>query len=599
MTDSTITLVVLGASIALFVWNRLPVGFVAILTAFALLVTGQIGSTSLVSGFGDPVVVFLATLFVISAGLEETGVTAWAGERLTRASGAGRARMLLAMLGVCALLSAVITPNGATAAMLPVAVVVARRADVLPSRVLLPLAFAASAGAMLTLSGSVVNVIVSDASVGAGGPGFGYFEFAFVGVPLVAVTAAIGVWLGPRLLPERTSALLPPDFSTYRSTVTQHYGLTGGVFRLGVGTASAVVGQQVEDVALPDGVALVGAHDVNGTAVEERQHLQVGDHVVVAGARGDVAAVARAHDLAVEMLALSAPDGGPLVSRDQGVAEVVVPPRSPLRGEVVFPGMRRASGLTILAVRRLAQDRGLRPTVLEQGDALLVHGAWPAVEALSHDRELLLVDQPDLVRRQVVPLGRRARTALGVLAVTVALLASGLVAPAVAGLAGAAAMVGLRVLTPEKAYRAVSWQTVVLIGALIPMSEAIRTSGAADLVADVIVAAGGQDPYVLLVTLFVVTAILGQVVSNTATTLIMVPIALAAAQSAGVPYQPVLMLMAVAGAASFLTPIATPANMMVMEPAGYRFGDYWRLGLVTMLAWLALALLLVPLFWPL
>nr|WP_286189466.1 SLC13 family permease [Sanguibacter hominis] len=583
----------------MFVWNRWPVGLVAVITAFALLVTGQVGPERVVAGFGDPVVVFLATLFVISAGLEETGVTAWAGERLTRADGVGRARIVLALLGVCAALAAVITPNGATAAMLPVAVVVARRVDVLPSRLLLPLAFAASAGAMLTLSGSVVNVIVSDASRGAGGPGFGYFEFALVGVPLVAVTAVIGVWLGPRLLPERTSALLPPDFSTYRSTVTQHYGLSGGVFRLGVRPGSSVVGSAFAGVVMPDGLELVGAHDVAGLGVTERQALQVGDSIVVAGARTDAERFASTSALDLEMVALSAPDGGPLLSRDQGVAEVVVPPRSPLRGLSVFPGMRRASGLTILAVRRLGQDRGLRPTALEQGDALLVHGGWPAVEALSHDRELLLVDQPDAVRRQVVPLGSRAGRALAVLAATVALLASGVVAPAVAGLAGAAAMVGLRVLTSDQAYRAVSWQTVVLIGALIPMSEAIRASGAADIVADVIVAAGGRQPYVLLVVLFLVTAVLGQVVSNTATTLIMVPIALVAAQTANVPAQPVLMLMAVAGAASFLTPIATPANMMVMEPAGYRFGDYWRLGLVMMLAWLAITLLLVPVFWPL
>jgi len=186
-----------------------------------------------------------------------------------------------------------------------------------------------------------------------------------------------------------------------------------------------------------------------------------------------------------------------------------------------------------------------------------------------------------------------------VLAVTVVLLATGLVAPAVAGLLGAVGMVVTGVVTPQQAYRAVSWQTVVLVGGLIPLSVAIRTSGAADVLAGGIVGVvPAGDGHLLLVALFVLTAVLGQIVSNTATALIVVPVALAAAEAAGVHPAPVLMLVAVAGAASFLTPIATPANMMVMAPGGYRFGDYWRLGLVTMLAWLAVAVLLVPLVWP-
>jgi di/tricarboxylate transporter len=161
-------------------------------------------------------------------------------------------------------------------------------------------------------------------------------------------------------------------------------------------------------------------------------------------------------------------------------------------------------------------------------------------------------------------------------------------------------MVLTGVVGGPQAYRAISWQTVVLVGGLIPLSVAIQQSGAADLLAGLIVGVVPEgNGHVLLIALFALTAVLGQIVSNTATVLIVVPVALAAAQASGVHPAPVLMLVTVAGAASFLTPIATPANMMVMGPGGYRFGDYWRIGLVTMLCWLVVCVLLIPAVWPL
>jgi di/tricarboxylate transporter len=210
------------------------------------------------------------------------------------------------------------------------------------------------------------------------------------------------------------------------------------------------------------------------------------------------------------------------------------------------------------------------------------------------------VNSPDLVRRQTVPLGAKAGTAIAILAVMIVLLAADLVPPAVAGLGAATAMVLFRVISSGQAYRAVSWQTVILIGGLIPLSTAIETSGAADRIAERLIALVGEGhPLLVLVALFVLTATLGQFISNTATVLIVIPIALAAAHESAVSPLPILMMVAVAGAGSFLTPVATPANMMVLSPGGYRFGDYWRLGLPLILTWLVLALLIVPRVWPL
>jgi di/tricarboxylate transporter len=261
--------------------------------------------------------------------------------------------------------------------------------------------------------------------------------------------------------------------------------------------------------------------------------------------------------------------------------------------------MRRGSDLMILAVRRLGKELGPRPTELAEGDSLLVHGPWPTIEELADHRDILVVDNPHLVRRQAVPLGPKAGRAVAVLAGMVVLLALGVVPPAIAGLSAATAMVLFRVLSAPQAYRAVSWQTVVLIGGLIPLSTAIATTGAADRIAHVLIeTVGAGRPYLLLTALFLLTAVLGQVISNTATVLIVLPIAVSAALDTGVSVQPVVMLVAVAGAASFLTPIATPANLMVMGPGGYKFGDYWKLGLPLMVLWLAVALAVIPLVWP-
>lgn len=599
MSQAAISLIVLVGAVALFMWNRWSVGVVAIATALALYLTGVISGADAVAGFGDPIIVFIAALFVLSEGLESSGVTTWAGQTLLAKVGTGRSKVLVAIMILAAVMAALITPNGAAAALLPVVVLAARRMGAPTSQLAMPLAFAASAGALLVLSGSPVNVIVSDALKDGTGGSFGFFEFAIVGVPLVIVTVLVAVTLGPRLLPRRSPSSLPSDFSEHLDTLVEHYRLEEGFFRLRVDDGSPVVGREMATLAPPEDVRIIGAQDSAGEPAEPTHTLSVGDVLVVTGPTDGISVLASEHRLSITRTPLTRATRTAMLDRVVGVAEIVIPPRSQHIGETWFPGMV-SSGVTVLAIRRLGKDTGLRPVALNEGDALLVHGNWSAVESLSEDDEVLVVDSPELVRRQTVSFGPKAWRAVIILFGTVALLASGAVTPAIAGLIGVVAMVVTGVVTPAQSYRSIPWQTLVLIGGLIPLSVAIRTSGAADLIADAIVnLVGDSSPYLLLIVLFVVTAVLGQVISNTATVLIVVPIAVAAATEAGVSLAPMLMLVAVAGAASFLTPIATPANMMVMGPGGYRFSDYWKLGLVTMLAWMVVTVVLIPIVWPL
>jgi di/tricarboxylate transporter len=229
---------------------------------------------------------------------------------------------------------------------------------------------------------------------------------------------------------------------------------------------------------------------------------------------------------------------------------------------------------------------------------LLLQGTWRALDEHLEDPNVLVVNSPDLVRRQAVPMGVGASWVIAVLVVMVVLLATGGVPPVIAGLLAAGAVVLLGALTVEQAFRSINWTTVILVGAMMPLSTAMSESGAAKLLADGLVSlVRDAGPYALLAALFVLTALLGQLISNTATALIVIPIAVAAAKELGLSPRPVLMSVAVAAAASFLTPVATPVNLMVMGPGGYRFGDYWKLGLPLLLWFLAVATFAVPVFW--
>jgi di/tricarboxylate transporter len=516
MSDETITFLVLGVVVAVFVWDHLPVAAVALGTALSLWATGVLTLEQALAGFGDPTVIFIASLFVVSEALDSTGVTAWAGQELIARAGDSRTRIVILTMLLVALLTALISVNGSVAALLPVAAVMAVRLRMSPSQLLLPLAFGAHAGSLLALTGSPVNVIVSGAADDAGVGSIGFFEFALVGVPLVAGTIAIVVLFGERLLPTRKVRSLTRDFSDLAHTLVDQYAL--------------------------------------------------------------------------------ADDPDALVSRRSGVAEVVIPPRSALLGETVFPGMVTESGdLVVLAVQRKGEDLP-GETEFAVGDTMLLQGSWGALEYHLDDPDVLVVDKPELVRRQAVPLGPGAKRALVVLGAMVVVLATGILPPAVAGLLAAGAIVVSRVLTIDQAYRGIAWTTVILVAGMIPLSTAMTQSGAAQQLADNLVAAV-DGPYALLVGLVLLTFALGLLISNMATALIVIPIAVSAAAELDVSAKPVLMAVCVASAASFLTPVATPANLMVMEPGGYRFGDYWKLGLPLLALFGVVAVLFVPLIW--
>ena len=341
----------------------------------------------------------------------------------------------------------------------------------------------------------------------------------------------------------------------------------------------------------------MGFHACGGSSPLQQSDITAGDYILVGGRAEDVSAFACANHLAISDDGRA--DEEVLFNRNSGLAEVMIPPRSGLIGETVFPGMVTPSGnLLVIAIQRNGTELSGGRTTLRAGDTLLLQGTWKALDLHLDDPDVLIVDSPELVRRQAVPLGAGAMEAIVALLGMVVLLATGLIPPAAAALLAAGALVLTNVVTVEQAYRSINWTTVILVAAMMPLSTAMKETGAAQLVAERLVSmVGDAGPHALLAGLFLLTAILGQLISNTATALIVIPIGVAAATEIGVSPLPVLMSVAVAAAAAFLTPIATPTNLMVMEPGGYKFGDYWKLGLPLLIWFFLIGTLFVPLIW--
>ena len=380
VADSTIVFAVLAVVVVLFVTNRVPVDIVAVGTALTLWATGVLDLNAALAGFGDPTVVYIASLFVVSEALDSTGVTTWAGQQLVHHAGASHRRLLVLMMLACAALTALISVNGAVAALLPVVVVTAVRTRQPASRLLMPLAFAAHAGSMLALTGSPVNIIVSEAANDATGDYFGFFEFTLVGVPLVIGTVAIVVLLGRRLLPDRQTRYISKDFSTHAMTLLRQYELDND-------PESPLYDRRtgVAEVIIPPRSGLIGVQAFPGMVTDS------GDLVVLAVQRKGV-------DLEDYKTVLAAGDTLLLQGTWNALSEqledpdvlVVDAPHDVRRQALPFgPGARRASVVLVVMVVLLAAG-AVPPAVA----SLLAAGALDLVPS-RHDRAGLPVDLVD------------------------------------------------------------------------------------------------------------------------------------------------------------------------------------------------------------
>jgi di/tricarboxylate transporter len=624
-----LTFVILVTTILLFIWGKFRPDLVALLSLLALYLTGIINTEQALAGFANSTVIMVAALFVLAEGLSRAGVTAWLGQQLLNQAGGSEVRLLTMLMTGTAALSAFLSNTGTVAMLLPAVVAAAWRTRSVPSKFLIPLAFAANTGGLLTLIGTPPNIVVADVMAGAGLRPFGFFEFALVGLPLLLTFVLFTAFFGRRLLPAREVSDRPIDLAAAVDELAEVYSLEGNLFRLRVRQGSSLVGQTLAGAGLGRDydLTVLRIESVSAEGSEsERRHrplwdtletlrhdevlfprrdtvIRPQDVLLVKGTQDSVQGAMVRFNLGVQPID-EADDQltEVLLSQEVGLAEVLVTPRSDYVGLTVSEGQfAQKYGVQVLRIGRQDTPADQKTARLQFGDSLLVRGTWEAIRLLKDEgRNFVVVGSPEAMAREVVGLSPQMLVSVLALVGMVILILTGLVPTVIAAMMAAAVVILGRCITMQEAYRSISWETVVLIAAMLPMSTALQVTGGAEFIADVLVnTLGAFHPLTLMAGAFLLTAVFSQVISNTATTVLVAPIVLQAALEMGVSPYAMLMMVVVGASSAFLTPIASPPNTLVMTPGGYRFNDYVKVGLPLLVIFLVVSLALVPLIWSL
>jgi di/tricarboxylate transporter len=565
----------------------------------ALALSGVIDTRDALAGFGNPTVLMIAALFVVGEGLSQTGVTGWGGKKLLEAARGSRIRLLVVVMIGTALLSAFISNTGTVATLLPAVVAAAWAVGSVPSKFLMPLAFAANTGGLLTLTGTPPNIVVAQTLEQSGLRPFSFFEYALIGVPLLVTAIAYMALVGRRILPSRSEDQRPVEVAADLADLAASYSLGENQFRLRIRSNSSLIGKMLREAALGPyyGAPVLR---IEGRELSPDVILRHNDILVVRAPSETIDRLL--HELG---LGLEPPsdEPGEIVSKALGLAEVIPTPRSEYLGMPMAVGqISERFPVQVLAARRRGEPVvDSKAMTLEFGDSLLVRGTWEAIgELQSERRNFVVVGTPEAMANEFAGLRPRAGVAVAALVGMVVLMVTGVVPTVIATLIAAAAVVLGGCLSAREAYRSISWSSVVLIAAMIPMGLALEKTGGASLVAEGLVnTLGDLSPVALMAGIFLLTTGFSQVINNTATAVLVAPIVIHAAINLGVSPHPLLMIVAVAASTAFLTPIGTTTNILIYSPGGYRFTDYVKVGLPLMLLFLAVSLLLVPVFWPL
>ncbi len=597
----------LAVTIALFVSDRLRMDIVALLLIIALTVTDLLTPREALAGFGDPLVILIAALFVVGEGLFRTGVAFSVGNWLVEVAGTSEARLLVMLMLVVAALSAFMSNTGAVAIFIPVALNLAAKAGLPPARLLLPMAYAGSLGGMLTLIGTPPNLAVSTELGRDGLEPFNFFSFTPIGLLVLGVSIVFILYIGPLLLPRGREEGGREGERTTLSDLVNHYRVAGSAHLFRIEPGCSLVGSTLGQARLRTrfevtviGLArMVGSRPVVRPAQVQTEY-RAGDLMFLVGSEEATAALTAAVD-GLSRVPIEGHHRG-LVARELGLAEVLLTPRSRLIGSTIREArFREDHGLSVLGLLRRGEplQETLLDTRLEFGDSLLVGGAWRQIELLQSKQENFTVLSLPREMDEVAPHRERAGWALGIVAAMLAVMTFELLPAVIAVLLAGVAMVQARCVTMAEAYRAINWQSVVLIAGMLPMATALEKTGALDLVVDGMVGSlGDLGPMALMAGLFLLTSLFSQFISNTATAILVAPVALGAAAGMGISPYPLLMTVALAASTAFSTPMASPVNTLVIGPGGYRFMDFVKLGVPLQLLTMVLTLLTVPLLFP-
>ncbi len=599
--DLAVILVLLGVAIAMFAINKPRMDAVALIMLTVLPFTGVITMSEALAGFSDSNIILIAALFVIGDGLVRTGVARRLGDWLIAKAGTSEIRLVVLLMVVVCGLGSLMSSTAVTAIFIPVVLRIAQSSGTSPSRLMMPLSFAALISGMTTLVATAPNLVVNSELVRQtnGEKSFHFFSFTPFGVPILALGIIYMIfarrWLNSSIDPMAGKSGRPS-----LADWVKEYKLAGREQRVGVTARSSLAGKTIETLNLREmtGANLV-AIERSGKLIQptDKTELNVGDILLV-----DLFAPGVDADTLRERYALEAmPLHGAYftdLSQEIGMAEIILPANSDLIGKSVAGAkFRTRYGVTVIGLRRgvVAREHGLQNETLKIGDTLLVIGPWKAIRNLQSDGKDLVVFNLPAELDEVLPVAGKALVALSCLALVVGLMVSGVVPNVQAALIGCLLMGLLGCIDLNSAYRSIDWKTIVLIVGMLPFSLALKRTGGVERGADALMTViGGAGPHVVLASLFAITAALGLFISNTATAVLMGPVALAVAYDMKASPYPFAMIVALAASTAFVTPVSSPVNTLVVTPGNYTFGDFVKIGAPFALIVMIVSVILVP-----
>jgi di/tricarboxylate transporter len=586
----------------MFALNKPRLDAVALIMLVVLPLTGVLTMSEALAGFSDSNVVLIAALFVIGEGLVRTGVARRLGDWLIAKAGDNEVRLItLLMIVVCAL-GATMSSTAVTAIFIPVALRISQSASIAPGRLMMPLSVAALISGMTTLVATAPNLVINSELERHGMAGFHFFSFTPFGLPIL-VLGILYMTFARRWLPagrHGTKTADRPNFATW----INEYRLADREYRLRVTDQSPLAGKTLEHLNLrqTSGVNILAIESNRGISREilrpaAKMNLQPGDILLIDLFEPGSHVETLRKQYALEKLPLS---GAYFTDRSQeiGMVEVILPANSELIGKsVVETTFRTRFGLTVIGSRRnnIALNRDFLNEALAIGDTLLLIGTWEDIERLgSNTRDLVIIKLPTELA-EVLPAPNKAFYALAILLLVLGLMVSGVIPNVQAALIGCLLMGFVGCIDFGSAYRSIDWKTIVLIVGMLPFSIALERTGGVDLAADGLrTLTIGAGTHLLLAALFTITALLGMFISNTATAVLMAPVALAVAKEVHASPYPFAMTVALAASTAFMTPVSSPVNTLVVTPGHYKFGDFVRVGVPFSIVVLIVCTALVP-----
>ncbi|MFP4320812.1 MAG: SLC13 family permease [Anaerolineales bacterium] len=617
------TIAILVFAIVFFLTEWLRIDVVALIVVVALMLTNVLTPSEAIAGFSSTAVITIAALFIVGGAIFQTGLAAIIGERILRVAGRNEARLLIVLMVAVAALSGFMSNTGTVAVLLPAVLALAASAQINAARLMMPLAFASSLGGALTLIGTPPNIIVNNTLRDEGLPTFAFFDYTPVGILLLMSGIAFMFFFGRGLLPNA-----PPPKKDARLETPEElldmYRLPDNIYRLRVRDASPIKGKTLDDVSLPERYNLlvleilrpaepmpllrVGTQQltlessrVDPVHPRAETIVQHNDVLLVRGSEEDMGrAIA---DLTLALQPAQASDRDTIINQEGGIAEVLVTPRSEAVGKTLVDiRFGKRNRLTVLSIRKpgeaLDAQHDIKNTRLESGDIMLVQGLWHDILALKDNvYDYVVLGQPE--RMMGAPHRNKAPLAALIMFGMVLLLVLDVMPTVQATLLAAVAMVLAGCLTMDEAYDAIDWKSLILIAGMLPMSTALVKVGLIDDLANGLTASVGElGPLAVLAALFGLTMVFTQVLSNTATAVIIAPLALVTARDLGVSAEPFLMGVAMAASMAFASPVASPVNTLVMGAGNYRFIDYVKVGVPLSSLMFAIAMLVIPLLFP-